>query len=259
MLCDFHLHSTFSDGQLTIPELVDLYGSKGFGAIAITDHLCDQSSPLGRAARILGRSLTEATYPLYRSIVQSETERAFEQYGMVLISGVEITLNRLSQSRSAHVVALGVAGWVDVDHPPEKVLEDVRAQGALTVAAHPLFTGKLEPQTYFLWNHRHEVSHLIDAWEVNHRDRVYEEVLDEKLPIIASSDFHHPKHLQSWKTVLSCERRQEAILSSIKTQQLGIEYYADNSVSSLALPYLGHSADDAPLGNLACVEAEAST
>ena len=38
-LGDLHMHSTFSDGKLTIPELVDLFGSRGFGVIAITDHL----------------------------------------------------------------------------------------------------------------------------------------------------------------------------------------------------------------------------
>ena len=43
-ICDFHIHSQYSDGQLTIPEIVDLYGKEGFGAIAITDHICDDKS-----------------------------------------------------------------------------------------------------------------------------------------------------------------------------------------------------------------------
>lgn len=35
---DFHIHSTYSDGQLNIKELIDLYKKTGFNVIAITDH-----------------------------------------------------------------------------------------------------------------------------------------------------------------------------------------------------------------------------
>lgn len=44
MLADFHMHSNLSDGSLPIRQLVDLYGGMGFGAIAITDHLCEQKT-----------------------------------------------------------------------------------------------------------------------------------------------------------------------------------------------------------------------
>ncbi|NJM10303.1 MAG: PHP domain-containing protein, partial [Bdellovibrionaceae bacterium] len=37
-LADLHVHSNFSDGHLSISELVDFYGQRGFGAIAVTDH-----------------------------------------------------------------------------------------------------------------------------------------------------------------------------------------------------------------------------
>ena len=38
LLCDFHVHTQWSDGKLTIAEVVDLYGSSGnFDVIAITD------------------------------------------------------------------------------------------------------------------------------------------------------------------------------------------------------------------------------
>ncbi len=42
ILGDFHIHSNFSDGRFSIPEIVDLFGGRGFGAIAITDHLCEE-------------------------------------------------------------------------------------------------------------------------------------------------------------------------------------------------------------------------
>src|SRR3954470_10646480 len=96
MLADLHIHSTFSDGKLTIPELVDFYGRRGFGAIAITDHLCEQSTLIGVAARYLGHTLTPATFPLYIEILKSEAERAKDQYGMIVIPGFELTKNSIS-------------------------------------------------------------------------------------------------------------------------------------------------------------------
>ncbi len=37
LLCDFHIHTRFSDGELPLAEAVDLYGRNGF----ITDHVLD--------------------------------------------------------------------------------------------------------------------------------------------------------------------------------------------------------------------------
>jgi 3',5'-nucleoside bisphosphate phosphatase len=39
LLCELHAHTTWSDGALTVPELVDLYGRSGFDVLAITDHV----------------------------------------------------------------------------------------------------------------------------------------------------------------------------------------------------------------------------
>lgn len=35
---DFHMHSTLSDGQLTVPQLIDYCVRQGLSAIAVTDH-----------------------------------------------------------------------------------------------------------------------------------------------------------------------------------------------------------------------------
>lgn len=63
IIADFHVHSTFSDGKLTIPQLVDFYGSKGFGALAITDHISEEKSLIGKMASCLGQVLTRTTFP----------------------------------------------------------------------------------------------------------------------------------------------------------------------------------------------------
>ena len=48
LLCDFHVHTTWSDGRLSIREVVDLYGQTGrFDVIAITDHILMKRDLLG--------------------------------------------------------------------------------------------------------------------------------------------------------------------------------------------------------------------
>ena len=39
LLCELHAHTTWSDGALTLPQLVDLYGRSGFDVLAVTDHV----------------------------------------------------------------------------------------------------------------------------------------------------------------------------------------------------------------------------
>ena len=48
LLCDFHVHTRWSDGRLTIREVIDLYGqTKHFDVIAITDHILMARDLLG--------------------------------------------------------------------------------------------------------------------------------------------------------------------------------------------------------------------
>ena len=38
-LCDFHIHTTFSDGEVGLRRVVDFYGQNAFDVIAIADHV----------------------------------------------------------------------------------------------------------------------------------------------------------------------------------------------------------------------------
>lgn len=44
LLCELHAHTTWSDGFLTMTELVDLYGRNGFDVLCVTDHLLRSDS-----------------------------------------------------------------------------------------------------------------------------------------------------------------------------------------------------------------------
>jgi predicted metal-dependent phosphoesterase TrpH len=41
LFCDFHVHTGFRDGMVLLHWVADLYGSHGFDAISISDHILD--------------------------------------------------------------------------------------------------------------------------------------------------------------------------------------------------------------------------
>ena len=63
LLCDFHIHTRWSDGVLSVREVVDMYGStRKFDVIAITDHVLMKKDLLARAGRVgLARAGTGAS------------------------------------------------------------------------------------------------------------------------------------------------------------------------------------------------------
>lgn len=227
-LADFHVHSCFSDGKLSIPEVVDLYGVRGFGAIAITDHLCESQTFLGKASAYLGCTLTPATFPIYMEILRTEAARAWDQYRMVVIPGVELTKNSFSNHRSAHILGIGISEYVNANGDVTDLTRKLRAQGALSVAAHPVWTRVVEKQSYHLWDRREELASEFDAWEIASGRYIFSEVRESKLPVIASSDLHFAKQINSWKTVLHCEKKVDAILDAIRRQQIGLHFYEED-------------------------------
>jgi hypothetical protein len=83
--------------------------------------------------------------------------------------------------------------------------------------------------TLYLWERKEEFRELIDAWEIGNRDDLFNPVGLKRMPFIAGSDFHKPKHLISWKTLLFCEKDPEAIKECIRTNQdVSITLYRDH-------------------------------
>ncbi len=234
LLGDFHIHSTFSDGRLSIPEIIDFYGSQGFGAIAITDHLCEHESLIGKAARYIGHTLTPHFFPHYLQVIQEEAERAWDQYRMVVIPGYELSKNSISNHRSAHILALGVTKYIAADPDVVDLVRLIHDQNALAIAAHPVSTRKREKQTYHLWNRKEELAQIFDAWEVASGPYLFDEVLKSKLPMIANSDLHRPSQMTSWKTVLDCEKHPEAVLDAIRKQEVSFRFFEGNITHGLA-------------------------
>jgi hypothetical protein len=39
-----------------------------------------------------------------------------------------------------------------------------------------------------------------------------------QLPWVATGDFHRPEHLFTWKTLLACERSEEAVVATLRSK-----------------------------------------
>lgn len=86
LLCDFHVHTQWSDGKLTVREVVDLYGQTGkFDVIAITDHILMKKDLLARAG-----------------------QRALKEYVMLVVPGADAIL-RETRRQGALSIASGAA------------------------------------------------------------------------------------------------------------------------------------------------------
>lgn len=233
LLSDLHIHSHWSDGKHSISELVDLHGTRGFHVIAITDHVCETNSFIGLAAHWLNRSLTKETFNEYIFELEMQASRAWKQYRMLLLPGIEITKNTLRTQRSAHILGIGVRQWVDPDENIENILKSIKGQGAITIAAHPVFTMDITYiPTLQLWKERDVIGHLIDAWEVASGAQLFEEVFHSGLPMLANSDLHHQKQIRSWKTLIKSKRTETSVLKSICNQDISFAFYNGESLAN---------------------------
>ena len=224
LLCDCHVHTRWSDGRLSIREVVDLYGRTGrFDVIAITDHILMARDLLARAGRLitLGTrqfSVTEDRFNDYLAEIEEEGQRARKLYGLLVVPGAEITQNHIRSKRNSHIVALNIREYISADMPAEEILKEIRRQRALSIACHPHHrtTTRLEIGTCYLWDHRKRLSELVDVWEAANRDDLFSVTSLKHYPYVANSDFHKPKHLYSWKTLLRSEKRWDAIAGALR-------------------------------------------
>ena len=224
LLCDFHVHTTWSDGRLSLREVVDLYGqTEKFDVLAITDHILAKKDLLGRLGRMatLGRrrfSITPESFDDYMADIEKEAIRARRQYGMVVVPGAEITQNHIRARNNSHIVALGLKKFISADLEAKEILQEIRQQDALSVACHPHHrtTSRMEIATCYLWDHRKELADLVDVWEAANRDDLFSVTSLKHYPYVASSDFHKGKHLYSWKTLVRAGKTWPAVKIALK-------------------------------------------
>ena len=217
LLCDFHIHTKYSDGSVELRRTVDLFGQAGFDVIAITDHVVNGDNSFGKLAHRFRFSVKEDNFEAYMSDLRREAERAWDKYGMLIIPGIEITKNHLSSDKSAHILIIDIKEFIPAGWDYEKLFLEAKKQDALIIACHPHHTPDITNRdTLFLWNNREKYARYIDAWEIANRDDVFNVISLKKYPYIANSDFHRARHIYSWKTLLNCEKSIASVKQCIR-------------------------------------------
>ncbi len=216
-LCDFHIHTSYSDGSVGLRRTIDLFGQAGFDVIAITDHVVNGETTYGKLASRFRFSIQEDHFNSYFEHIMEEGKRAWDRYEMLVLPGVEITKSSLSSSQSAHVLLIDIKTFISASWDFEKIFLEAKRQNALIIACHPHHSSQLMAiDTLYLWNNREKYARYIDAWEIANRDDVFNVISLKKYPYIAGSDFHRVRHLYSWKTLLNCEKEIGAIKQCIR-------------------------------------------
>ncbi len=213
LLCELHAHTTWSDGHLTLSELVDLYGEKGFDVLCITDHTVRLDDPLPA-------SVDRWNWPAYAAAIRAETARARQDYDLVLIPGLELTDNCDDPDLSAHALALGLDEHVAVDGGIVEALEAANDLRAAVVAAHPYSPDDVAPlrATRRIARELDTFRPLVHRYELFNRDEVFSWVAAAGLSPIASGDVHTAEHVSSWKTLLPCEKDPHAVVDHLRSR-----------------------------------------
>ncbi len=95
--------------------------------------------------------------------IQYESQRAMSKYGMLVISGIEISKNYFSSDRSAHILLLDLKDCISASWDYEKIFLEAKKQDALIVACHPHTMSDMSKHTYYPWNNRERYAKYIDA------------------------------------------------------------------------------------------------
>ena len=214
LYCDFHIHTTWSDGKCSPDRVVELYGESGFDVIAITDHVLDSESIKKARKQTSGLSaVSRSEFSNYQQALWAAARRAWEKYGMLVVPGVEITNNTARD----HILSLDIKEYISPDLDVEAIIEKTREQQGISVACHPYVRNHSgEDPSVYLWKNHERLATMFDAWEVANRDDLFNVVGLKKFNYIANSDFHEERHLLSWKTLLRCEKNIEAVKEAIR-------------------------------------------
>jgi 3',5'-nucleoside bisphosphate phosphatase len=215
LLCELHAHTRWSDGALTLPQLVDLYGTNGFDVLAVTDHVLREDSPwLGVDA---------GNHRDYFAEIAAQAERAKHEYDLLLLPGIELTYDDDDPFQAAHAVAVGIRELIGLGDGLDAALVRARDAGAALIAAHPYLGldgegAAVRPTQRFSRDWR-GLRRLIDRWELFNRRELFAWVAEQGLPAVANGDFHRPEHLFGWKTLLPCAKREDAVVDYLRSSR----------------------------------------
>ena len=230
LLCDLHIHTNISDGQLSLRTIIDLYGENGFDVISITDHVYEKYTVdlwLNNNERPC--TIEKNKFGDYLKLIRKEAKRAWKRYKMLVIPGIEIS-NNLGLF---HLLAIDIKEYIDPNQTVENIVDQIHLQDAIAIACHP-HKKDSEPEMPFvhLWENVERYASLFDAWEVANRDDLFNVVGLKRLNYIANSDFHEPRHVYSWKSLIKSEKNTDSIKEAIRrNKKIALYLFRKNPVT----------------------------
>jgi hypothetical protein len=229
MLCDFHIHTNYSDGKLALPEVIDFYGKRGFDCICITDHIADPKRLIGKFSELTNLTLAWDQLDEYFDMIERESRRALRKYDMLVMAGLEFNKEGFTRKTSGHLLGIDLQAPVAPSLGFVEIVAQIHSQGGLAVAAHPhVMKSEWGKNTLFLWENQEVFAPIIDAWEIANRNNIFTPIGLKRFAFLANSDFHKPKHIYSWKTLLHCDKDPEAIKDCIRrNEHVSLTLYRD--------------------------------
>jgi predicted metal-dependent phosphoesterase TrpH len=216
LLCELHAHTRWSDGAHSLRELVDLYGRGGFDVLCITDHVVRVPAGMPRPPV----EITTGSHGWYLEAIETEGARGRLLYDLLVIPGLELTYEDHDPGRAAHAVAVGLRQLVELEAGLDGALRSARAAGAALIAAHPYrpeqANGSLRPTCRWAMD-REQSARLVDRFELFNRHELFGWVAEERLPAVATGDFHTWPHLHTWKTLLPCAKEESAVVDYLRS------------------------------------------
>lgn len=180
LLCDFHLHTVFSDGNVWPTVRVDEALREGLDAIAITDHL---------------------EYLPHKADIRTDHNRSWqiatayaEGKGIVVVPGTEVTKGM----PPGHFNAIFIKDATPImDQDYRKALETAASQGAFITWNHPGWKAQ-QPDTMKWWDEHTWIYN--QGWmhgiEVVNDGEFYPEAVnwakEKELTMLGNSDQHAP-------------------------------------------------------------------
>src|ERR1017187_5286088 len=144
-------------------------------------------------------------------------------------AGLELNKEGLTKNTSSHLLGLDLKAPIASSLGFVEIIAQIHAQGGLAVASHPhVMKSEWGKNTLYFWKNQEKYAPLLDAWEIANRNNIFNDVGLKRLPFIANSDFHKPKHIYSWKTLIFCQKNAEAIKDCVRrNEHVAITLYRD--------------------------------
>ncbi len=216
LVCDFHMHTVFSDGSVWPPVRIDEAWRLGLHALSITDHI---------------------EYQPHKDDVPTKHERPYElafgaarTHNLILIKGAEITRD----TPPGHFNAIFLTDIAALDHPDlMEVMRRANEQGAFVFWNHPGWKGPElgrwgdVQQSLFEkgWLHGIEIANGDTYYLEGHQY-----AMEKNLTLIGNSDIHRPdlddrttpERHRTMTLVFAKERTAEGIKEALQNRRTAV-------------------------------------